>query len=306
MPRPTFVSSGLICLDAIASNNNQPHKLFAGGSALNPAIFLSLYGWQTLPIGQIGCDRAGNYLMQDLSIWPVETRFILRETEIQTPIYIEIINEQGHQFLKHDADGKPFPTFEPISPKRMDFIIDQLPETIHVCLVERVSEATLQLIQSCRQRGALIYLELNRIDDPKLFQQCLALSDVFKYSHEKMGDIDNLTNQVHLPLEIKTLGGKGLQYRYTKEKKQSPWKHIPPAPCSHFLDAAGSGDCFTAAILHSFGRYGRQRFLHTNPSEMEIAFQAGQKAAARNCAYEGPRGLLYLNRPILQANDFYV
>ena len=92
-----IVGTGLICLDAVASQKHV-YKVFAGGSCLNVFVILNTLGWQVYPVGMIGRDTPASFILQDLRHWNVDTSFIFQNPRSTTPVYVQTITEQGHSF----------------------------------------------------------------------------------------------------------------------------------------------------------------------------------------------------------------
>ncbi len=301
---PLIVGTGLICLDAIEPPNNGYYTLFAGGSCLNPLIILSTRGWHGFPIGMIGQDKAGDYVMNDTSAWPIDQRYILQRKDIQTPLYIQQIDNDGHRFIHTSPSGKRYPSYEPLDTETMKQICDELPSNIDVCLIERVSPASIELIRACKARGAMVYLELNRTGEQNEFVECLKHADVFKYSQEKLSEIHELTDTFQIPLEIKTKGKEGLAYRHWQKTTYSEWHHLPSILSENIIDAAGAGDWLTATLIDVIGKGGSKGFKAI-PSDLYADYlNQGQQKSVENCKYIGARGLLYKNKIPLRGIGF--
>lgn len=301
---PLIAGTGLICLDAIEPSNDGHYTLFAGGSCLNPLIILSTLGWHVFPIGKIGQDKAGDYVMQDMSAWPIDQRYVLQRKDTQTPLYIQQITEDGHRFIHTSPSGKLYPSYEPLDTETMRRICDELPSKIDVCLIERVSPASIELILACKARGSMIYLELNRTGEQNEFVECLKQADVFKYSEEKLSGIHEITDTFQIPVEIKTKGSKGLAYRHWQESAYSEWHHLAPILSDNLVDAAGAGDWLTATLIDAIGKGGREGFK-TISSDLYAAYlNQGQRTSVENCKYIGARGLLYKNKIPIRGKGF--
>ncbi len=300
----TAVVTGLICLDAIQQSDDS-YKLFTGGTCINVLTILKTYGWNVIPIGRIGNDQAGEFVFNDLNFLNIDTRYISRENDIFTPIYIEIISEEGHCFQhKCPNCSQKFADFIPISKDRMYEITNVMPARINVGYIDRVSEASILLAQECKKRGALIYFEPNRPGERALFHQCLELADIVKYSGEKMACERETIAKYSIPIEIVTWGHKGLQFRISNSEQKSDWNRIPAVACSNFVDAAGSGDWLSAHFIHQISekRVNIENLLQSDT--LYPLLQQAQQVASENCRFEGARGSMYKPEDIQKGSGF--
>jgi sugar/nucleoside kinase (ribokinase family) len=304
---PVIAGTGLICLDAIEPDVGaaRDYRLFAGGSSLNVCAILHEFGWKAYPVGVIGHDSAGDLVRRDLQLFDMDTRWIHQHAEICTPVYVQHSDEHGHWFSRHCPFCQHrFADYTPLSISEADAIADSLPERMDVFFLERVSEGTLHLARRCKEKGALIYLELNRMGDEHLFLECLKMADVFKYSHEKLPSIQAMTEGAELYLEIETIGKDGLRYRHAAASRKSGWYHLTAQPVEHFLDACGSGDWVSAILLRELRKNGEPVFPMGDVSLLHAALVEGQRYAARNCAFQGARGLLYETKSACSGDPF--
>ncbi len=303
---PFAVGTGLTCLDAVEDTNGGPHRLFMGGSCTNVLLILQTLGWQAAPIGQIGSDRAGDAVIEDIRRWPMTLDFLFQRDEVSTPIFVERVTPGGHSFSRECRScGKTFSHFTPLTVSEMQGVIEQLPEQIDVCHVERVCESSLFLMQECKRRDALIHFDPNRTGDKAIFEECLQKADVLKYSHEKLPQLSESTLPKNITLQIETCGVTGLRYRFNPSGlKKDNWRNLPAAPCENFKDAAGSGDWLSATIVDSIGRGGTEHLHSLAQDEIEAILNRAMACSAQNCSYEGARGSLYTSVPILTGDDF--
>lgn len=300
----TILATGLACLDVMDANSDDLPKLSTGGFP-NALIILKQWGWHSIPIVDLGRDRAGDYVLEEFRNWKLDLRYTRQIQDLQTPIYVLCHLDGGHLYAKNCPYCQtPFPLYAPISPQRVDEIRDSLPNAVDVFYFDKVSQAAIQLAQLCKERSALVVFEPNRIDDEELFRQSVVMADIVKYSRERREGVQAITEPIPIPLEIETAGAEGLRYRTAHSNHRSEWRFMPPVPAPDFVDAAGAGDWLTASLIDRLA--GRGDFLsriHDN-KWLEAAFIDGQTASAYNCRFPGARGSLYADRPMLRGGDF--
>ncbi len=302
---PLVVGTGLICLDAIEIENSSHYKLLTGGTCINVLTILKSFGWNAIPIGRIGNDAAGNFVFRDLHCCDIDTIYISRRDEDSTPIYIQRNTQDGHQFIHRcPYCANRFADFTPVDPDSLSIIFQEIPKNIEVCYIDRVSLASVSLARECKSRGAMVYFEPNRMDDTAIFQKCLELADIVKYSSEKMSHAKEITDTISLPLEIETFGKEGLHYRINHENIENSWNHVPAVQCHEFVDAAGSGDWFSAELIHQIHFHPTSSQFRTDRDTIRSLIQKAQQKASINCRYEGARGAMYRQGTVQISSGF--
>jgi fructokinase len=291
--------TGLVALDVVYGINPQVGpRIWAGGSCGNVLAILAYLGWHSIPVARLRHDSFARKLIDDLSQWEVDTSLICQEDTGATPIIIQKIISDGHGAPRHRFEftcpncQSWLPRFRPIRARDVDHIVDEMPQS-SVFYLDRVTAGTLELARRNRERGALIVFEPSNIGDRRLFSKCLQITDILKYSHDRLGCYEELSRDINVTLQIETLGSEGLRYRRNKSNCQDNWKHIRSFSVSGVKDAAGSGDWCTAGLIHYLHVNERNELFDIHDKEIEEALYYGQALAALNCLYEGARGSMY-------------
>lgn len=299
------IGTGLICLDAIEDRDRQTYRLVAGGSCLNVLAILHWLGWDTTIVGQVGADRAGGAVLDDLQKLGIDCRHIHRRSTIGTPIYIERIAKEGHTFSHACPDcNQKFSDFEPVEEETVRGALAETATPLHVAYIDRVSTASVTLAESCKQRGALVYFEPNRMGDQRVFLHCLEHADILKYSGEKLPGLKDSVETQTISLVIETAGSAGLTYRWQGVNDRETWRQIPGVECERFVDAAGAGDWLSAALLDRIATDGQESFREMEASAVLSTLLAAQEVAASACETLGARGQMYEKDPLETGDDF--
>lgn len=297
--KPLIIGTGLFCLDVVYAPGDSVPSLFAGGSSLNVASILTEYGWDAKLIGRIGDDQAAQYLLNDLAAFDVDATGIVKDGTIDTPLYSETFDDDGHCFQRQCLQcGAPSPEVKALDEVTMQTMIQHLPDSIEAAIIERDFPSALQLAKACKQRGALVYVELNRMSDEERCLKLISLAHIYKYARDRCGLLPAQEETPIVPLEIETMGRDGLRYRCNGTE----WHRVPAHEVVQFIDAAGSGDWVSATILNHFARKGVSGF------DLKASFKAimvqAQAEAAENGKYIGARGRLYFERTIQKGLDY--
>lgn len=164
----------------------------------------------------------------------------------------------------------------------------------NVFYFDRAEKSVLLLAEQMRDKGAIVFFEPSSTGNQHLFSQCLAVSDIVKYSAEIFPE--PLENPISRSprLEIQTLGEDGLRYRI-KANSTTPgkWRHLAPFESANGKDTTGCGDWCSAGIISRLCDCPRDEFLKLGVLEIEEGIQYGQALAAVNHAFLGARGPMY-------------
>ncbi len=305
MPRETHqhscVGTGFIVLDVIRNivGTDATEKRFAGGSCGNVLTILAYFGWTANAVGRIGDDHPGRELLADLEKWGVHTELLQVEAGRGTPIvvqenYQDAKGRPRHRFSRAcPVCGASLPAYRPLLISEAATIAAKLPAH-SVFYFDRVAPGTLELAQKSRTNGALVVFEPSGIKDERLFAECLKTAHIVKYANDRIEGIHGVVAKAKVPIEIETLGEKGLRLCVRSNGRVGACKDLPAFSAPELRDAAGSGDWCTAGLIHGLMSSGNSLDQRVkDPSAVVLATRLGQALAALNCGFEGARGLMY-------------
>jgi fructokinase len=289
-----IMGMGLVALDIVIEKNTEVKPLlFAGGSCGNVLSILSFLNFKSFPISRLGDNDATDLLLEDLQQWGVHLNFIEREEKGSTPIIIHRIlntpfSEPKHRFeFRNPNNGKWLPSYKPVLAKKVEEITNSLPKC-DVFYFDRITRSSIELARFAKNQGALIFFEPSSNKDTKLFNECLELSDVIKFSNQRIKSFKTDYPEINVKLEIETLGKEGLNYRFNSNE----WKKINSYKIVNEFDTAGAGDWCSAGIIEKLISDGND-ISHIVESEIILALKYGQALGAINCMYSGARGIMY-------------
>lgn len=296
----TCIGAGFVALDWVCLDREvQPAQTFAGGSCGNVLSILAYLGWKAIPLVRLKNDSPAESLLRDLEEWKVITRFITKDARGSTPVVIQrILKDQNgvpcHKFeWRFPATGERVPSYRPLPKRLAAEFLPQLP-TADFFYMDRAEPSTLLLAKALREKGAIVFFEPSGICDPRLFSECLGVSDIVKYSRDRLEKIPDSASPNHPTLEVRTLGSSGLEYRLrTEGQRQSSWQFMPAFPVSALKDTCGAGDWCSAGIIDYLRRQPWKTLREINQSQGEAAIRHGQALAAVSCQFEGARGAMY-------------
>jgi fructokinase len=306
MPRKAHqqccVGTGFIVLDVIRHSvgTTATEKRFAGGSCGNVLSILAYFGWKANAVGRIGDDHVGRELVADLSKWRVNTELLQVEAGRGTPIivqenYLDARGRPRHRFSRScPMCGATLPAYRPLLTSEASSIAAKLP-THSVFYFDRVAPGTLELAKKSRANGAFVVFEPSGIKDERLFAECLKATHVVKYANNRIDGIHDAIAMAKVPVEIETVGAKGLRLRVRVHGRAGTWKELPAFSAPELRDAAGAGDWTTAGLIHALmGNRSSSDDAVADADAVVLATRLGQALAALNCGFEGARGLMYV------------
>jgi len=287
------LGTGLLALDIVLNGSKKTKpKLLAGGSFGNVITILSYLGLETYPIARLAANKTTNFILDDIKHWKVNTKLIFKEEKGSTPIIIHRIlkDKQGiprHKFeFRNPINGNWLPSFRPFLAKNIQTIENSIPKS-QLFYFDRVSRSSIDLAKLAKKNGALVYFEPSSYKDSKQFHECLDISDIIKYSKDRIKNYRTLFPKTNATLEIETDGAQGVNYRF----KSSKWKPLRPFYLEDIIDAAGAGDWCSAGIMKTIA--GNGDLKKQTSRQIESAINFGQAQGAINCLFEGARGAMY-------------
>lgn len=300
MAKSVCYGAGLVALDVILNGSpDSPAYLTAGGSCGNVMAILAFLGMEATPIARLANDKAAKEVLKDLTSWKVNSDFVSKTTDGSTPVIIhrvlkDKLGKPKHRFEFKDPESKTWlPQYKPLLAsfvKELD-----LRRKADVFYFDRASRATINLAERFKNEGALVFFEPPSMTDLRLFTQALEVSDVIKFSSDRIDGFDKSFPSAIVPLEIRTLGAAGLEFRSNHFRDASRWEQVSATPLTQDLvvDSAGAGDWCSAGIINTLLSYKKDSMSSLNKTQIIDALAVGQSYSAVNICFIGARGAMY-------------
>ena len=287
------VGAGLISLDVLIRDGERiPVSYYVGGTCGNVMMILSYMGWESYPIARLDGTKDTTRLLADMKKHGVRADYITT-VDGKTPVIVQrnFINKDGvptHKFESRNGKGHFYLDFKPLTVKQADVVIESIGFVPRVFFFDRVAPAILKLAKTFKAKGSVVFFEpSSRGGNVKLFDQCVAVADIVKFSDQRIKDIHQF-DDLDGKLFIQTQGANGMSYRMN-----AGWVHLNPVPNDKVVDTAGAGDWTAAALINElFKEKEIKDICRLSASEIESALNEAQKVGARSCSYEGARGMM--------------
>lgn len=298
---PISVGAGFVALDLLLVGNDRvrANQQYAGGSCGNVLSILSHLEWESYPVARLGTDRLAQTVLADFEQSGVNTEFVFRSSTGVTPVIVVRLAEKKDGTIrprfewKHPASGEWLPRYRPFPKTKAEEVAPKLPNA-GVFYFDRAEKSALVMAQSMSERGAVVFFEPSSCKDDQVFTDCLAVSDIVKYSAERIANPPRNPVAKSPRLEIQTRGKDGLRYRLKMGTDlPGPWKQQAAFEAGTLVDSTGCGDWCSAGIIDKLCREGRGAFLKLKETEIVAGLRYGLALAAVNCQYQGARGPMY-------------
>jgi sugar/nucleoside kinase (ribokinase family) len=297
--KPIWIGTGLVALDIIIDDiNNSPEQLLSGGSCGNVSSIMSYLGFESYVISRLKNNLATKAVIKDLKKWNVKTKLVTVTSDGSTPIIIQRnkrnkLGEPIHKFeFKDPIDGAWLPNYKPVLSADVPEIVKKTSEPV-IYYFDRINRGSIDFAKYYKSKGALIYFEPSSIGEMRLFEECLKVADIIKFSVDRISNYSELFPVQRVPLEIQTQGDKGINYRFSHTLKEKKWVNLKSFSISCLVDASGAGDWMSAGLLTKVGKQGLKGFSNIDQKKVVEALKFGQALGSLNCFYTGARGLMY-------------
>ena len=272
-----------------------------GNTCGNVATILPYLGVQTYPIGHFDLSEQGLQIKNDLQRYGADIR------------YVENSKNGGTTLLRctHKRDkttGEHTTSFRATSPgsrfpkRRFIRVRDEAPAFIEsLDFVPDIfffdaAEAGLRFIAGeLQRRGTLVYFEPESDADKKKFTKAIEVSDIIKFSHEKVGDL-SFVEQYPDKLFIRTMGAEGLEFNLCGQG----WVKVTSVPNDNVVDWEGAGDWTTSQFIACLCEKDMLSISHMTSDSVKECLETACKTASRSVSYLGSKGMI---DSLVVAND---
>ena len=264
-----------------------------GNTCGNVAAILPYLGVQTYPIGHFDLSEQGLQIKKDLKRYGADVRFVENSDQGGTTLL-----RCTHK--RDKATGEHTTSFRATSPgsrfpkRRFIRVRDEAPTFIqHLDFVPDVfffdaSEAGLRyLANELRERGTLVYFEPESDADKKKFLKAVEVSDIVKFSHEKVSDL-SFVEQYTDKLFIRTMGAEGLEFNLCGQG----WKKVAAVPNDNVVDWEGAGDWTTSQFIACLSEKDMLSVAKMTTECVRECLEIACKTASRSVSYLGSKGMI--------------
>lgn len=290
---PKIIGTGLIALDIVLDSNRNLLTYGLGGSAGNVLSILAALGWNSSPIGKLGCDVAADIILEEFRSLKANIELIVQEHSVPTPvIYQHQLDDSSgktHKFsFACPVCGEKRAWHSPSIQMPSKEVLEAVkPDVIYM---DRATLVGIQIAEFYKNQNVLIFFEPSEVgNDTQLFSKALAIADVVKYADDRLDDLEAF-DRSHVFVEICTMGSEGLKYR--APSLGNDWVHLDAFSAPNVIDTSGAGDwCTSGMLYYLFDRDPNCSIDKVTYNRLNEALRFGQALSALNCMAIGARGL---------------
>ncbi len=242
--------------------DQQTYQKCPGGAPANVAVGVARLGAPAAFVGKVGRDILGNFLIETLRGYGVETAYLTQTDQART----------GLVFVELDSAGERFFEFY-IDPSADRFLrkedVEAVPlhryHILHVGSISLIGEpsrtATLEAVRRAKARGVTVSFDpnirMNLWGDRKRAHESIAAmmdqADVAKVSEDELAFLEGegtpeaavaFRRKYRLKALLVTLGAKGCWV-----VNGEGLRHVPAFP-AEVVDTTGAGDAFVSGFLY--------------------------------------------------------
>lgn len=264
-----------------------------GNTCGNVACILPYLGVQTFPIAHLDKSEQGIKIKEDLQKYGADVRFVENSAQGGTTLL-----RCTHK--RDNATGNYITTFRATSPgsqfpKRKYLrardespaLLDRLDFVPDIFFFDAAEAGLRYLASELRKKGTLVYFEPESDADQTKFLKAVEVSDIVKFSHEKVNDlsfVDRYTNKLY----IRTLGAEGLEFNLCGQgwvKISSPHNH-------NVVDTEGAGDWITSQFIGDLCEKDILSISQMTVENLTPCLTHACKTASQSVSYLGSKGMI--------------
>lgn len=257
----------LIKTDAETGKALGEYQRFAGGAPANVAVAAAKLGGKSILLSRIGADHFGDFVLNTLNQFQVNTQHVVRDSERKTALAFVILDENGERAFDFYLDNTAHTAMN--FTDYPDCVFEQ-PVIAHLCSGSVASDSlalgTYQGIEKFRQNKSIVSLDINyrhafwqdTTQAPAAIDKLAQCVDVIKaskeelialYTEQEMSAVVQNWLQHQARLVIVTDGGNPIEY-YAAEINGTV-----ATPTTEVIDTTAAGDAFIGGFLHQVAQH---------------------------------------------------
>lgn len=264
-----------------------------GNTCGNVACMLAHLGVQTFPIAHLDLSEQGHKIKEDLQRYGADVRFVENSAKGGTTLLRcthkrnKMTGERATSFRATSPDSRfPKRRFLRARDEAPAFMAN-LDFTPDIFFFDAAEAGLRYLADELRQRGTLVYFEPESDADKSKFLKAVEVSDIVKFSHEKISDI-SFTARHTDKLFIRTLGAEGLEFNL----RGQGWVKIDSILNDNVIDCEGAGDWTTSQFIACLCEREILYIAQMSVDSIRECLDIASKTASRSVSYLGSKGMI--------------
>jgi len=234
-------------------------RLTVAGTAAGASVDMAKLGLDVLAMGAIGEDAGGNFILDTMERYGIDTRGLVRKAGVQTSATMLPIRPNGERPALHVLGANAALT-------EADVDLDAIAGAKHlhfggVYLMPQLDgEPTARILKHAQDHGVPVTLDLIAIDRPDLLQilePALPYVDYFMPGLDEARLISGLEDRLAVIAFFLDLGAKMTVFKMGAEGSSIAWRNDAgsieeirvPALRATVVDSPGCGDAYCAGFI---------------------------------------------------------
>lgn len=268
-----------------------------GNTCGNVACMLAYLGVQTFPIAHLDLSEQGLQIKSDLQRYGADVRFVENSVHGGTTL-LRCTHKRDKMTGEHIASFRATSPGSRFPKRRFLRVRDEAPAfmenldfTPDIFFFDAAEAGLRYLASELRKRGTMVYFEPESDADKNNFLKAIEVSDIVKFSHEKVGDIA-FTVQYSDKLFIRTLGAEGLEFNLSGQG----WIKVASVPNDNVVDWEGAGDWTTSQFIACLCERDILSISQMTIESVRECLEIACLTASRSVSYLGSKGMIDIEK----------
>ena len=264
-----------------------------GNTCGNVACMLAYLGVQTFPIAHLDLSEQGLKIKEDLQQYGADVRFVENSDKGGTTL-LRCTHKRDKTTGEHTVSfratspGSRFPKRRFLRARdEAPSFMENLNFTPDIFFFDAAEAGLRYLAGELRKRGTLVYFEPESDADKNKFLKAVEVSDIVKFSHEKVRDISFMTQYTD-KLFIRTLSADGLEFNL----RGQGWVKVNSVPNDNVVDWEGAGDWTTSQFIACLCERDILSVAQMSVDSVRKCLEVACEVASQSVSFLGSKGLI--------------
>lgn len=264
-----------------------------GNTCGNVACILSYLGVKTFPIAHLDLSEQGLQIKSDLQRYGADVRFVKNSINGGTTL-LRCTHKRDKMTGEHCASFRATSPGSRFPRRRFLRVRDEAPAFMEnldfkpdIFFIDAAEAGLRYLASELRKQGTLVYFEPESDADKNKFLKAIEVSDIVKFSHEKVTDM-TFVSQYTDKLFIRTLGAEGLEFNLCGQG----WVKVASVPNDNVVDWEGAGDWTTSQFIACLCENDIVSISQMTVNSVREYLELACQTAFRSVSYMGSKGMI--------------
>ena len=268
-------------------------KESVGNTCGNVSCMLPFLGVESYPVAHFDQSDEGQKIKNDLVHYGADVRYVSNSDRGGTTLLrcthkLDQTTGQPIISFKASSPGSLFPKRHFLRERdEAPAFMAELDFTPDVYFFDASEAGLRHLAEKLREKGTLVFFEPESDSDERKFQKGVEVSDIIKFSHEKIKDM-SFTERYNNKLFIRTLGADGLEFNLCGQG----WQKVDAVPNSNVVDWEGAGDWTSSQFIACLCEKDILSINKMTNENIRECLEKACKTASRSVSFLSSKGMI--------------